>query len=305
MASFILIFLCLGAGLLLRRAALLNAQMIHGLNRFVVYVALPAVTLLQIHTLQISSDFWVPVSMAWLQFALGILFFLVLKRFLNLQAATFGALLLTSSLGNTSFVGVPLLEALYGTSALATGILTDQPGTFCVLGTVGVVAASIISQGRPSFSHVLKRIFCFPPFLALLLALFLRPFALPLPLTGVLEKLSATLIPVALVAVGAQLSISSEIFRRKRSLLMIGLIFKLILVPFTMYAFYDLICGQRNQMTEITIIESAMAPMITAAIVAEEYGFDAEIANLMVGIGIPASLLTVPLLWWFLHRSVD
>jgi len=39
--------------------------------------------------------------------------------------------------------------------------------------------------------------------------------------------------------------------------------------------------------------------MITSAIVATEYHLDAELANLMVGISIPLSFVTVPL-WNYL-----
>jgi predicted permease len=47
-----------------------------------------------------------------------------------------------------------------------------------------------------------------------------------------------------------------------------------------------------------------MAPMITAGILAHEYGLDPELGNLMVGIGIPLSLATVPIWAWVLARFV-
>ncbi len=53
-------------------------------------------------------------------------------------------------------------------------------------------------------------------------------------------------------------------------------------------------------MTHVTVIESAMATMITAAVVANEFNLDNELTNLMVGIGIPLSLATVPLWKYFL-----
>ena len=44
-----------------------------------------------------------------------------------------------------------------------------------------------------------------------------------------------------------------------------------------------------------------MAPMISSGILAVEFGFDEELAGLMVGVGIPLSFLTVPALnsWLF------
>jgi predicted permease len=55
-----------------------------------------------------------------------------------------------------------------------------------------------------------------------------------------------------------------------------------------------------HEIARITILEAAMAPMITGAIVAKENDLDPELCSLMVGIGIPLSLLSVPLLAWLL-----
>ena len=45
----------------------------------------------------------------------------------------------------------------------------------------------------------------------------------------------------------------------------------------------------------MTIFEAAMAPQIGAAIVAMEHKLDPPLVTLMVGIGIPLSFLTLPL----------
>ena len=51
---------------------------------------------------------------------------------------------------------------------------------------------------------------------------------------------------------------------------------------------------------KVTILEAAMATMITSAVVASDFNLDEELANLMVGISIPISLLSVPLWNYFL-----
>ena len=40
--------------------------------------------------------------------------------------------------------------------------------------------------------------------------------------------------------------------------------------------------------------------MITAAVVAREMDLDGDLAQLLVGIGIPLSFVTVTCWWWFL-----
>lgn len=52
--------------------------------------------------------------------------------------------------------------------------------------------------------------------------------------------------------------------------------------------------------TQVIVLESATATMITAAVAANEFNLDSEISNLMVGLSIPLSLITVPLWKYFL-----
>jgi predicted permease len=65
-----------------------------------------------------------------------------------------GCLILTAGLGNTSF-GFQLLK-LYGEEGLKTAILVDQPGSFVVLSTLGILVATIYSSGNPWFSNCQK-----------------------------------------------------------------------------------------------------------------------------------------------------
>jgi hypothetical protein len=110
-----------------------------------------------------------------------------------------------------------------------------------------------------------------------------------------LERLAQTLVPIALVAVGFQLKVSLEVLSRRARELSLGLVFKLVLAPVFFYGLYRGVMGSREFATHVTLLEAAMAPMITASVVATEFECDAELANLMVGVGIPLSLITVPI----------
>jgi len=72
-----------------------------------------------------------------------------------------------------------------------------------------------------------------------------------------------------------------------------GLSFKLFLAPIIFIILYVFLLSTRTFPVKITILQSAMAPMILGAVLAEEFGLNAEIANLMVGVGIPISIITV------------
>ena len=156
---------------------------------------------------------------------------------LNWSRAKTGALILTTGLANTSFVGIPLLQAVVGDEAISYALLADQPGSFLILST-------------------------------------LAPFS-----------------------VGFQSRFSYGVLQRRASPLLIGLGVRLVLIPsLFLMAFYSYFHGQELPLAaRVTLLEAGMATQITSAIVANEFHLDGEIANLMVAISIPLSLVSIPL----------
>lgn len=301
MANFILIFVCFVLGIFFRRYKFFPPNAPLALNRFVIYVSLPALTIAQIHRLDLSSgSMLVPVSMPWLTYVMGFAFFHFVGKKTKMPKKTIGTLTLTGSLGNTSFVGFPLLEALFGAGAIAVGILVDQPGSFLIAGSLGVASAAYYAGGSVRLKYIVRKVFTFPPFLSLLIAFPLRAITMPPEAFHVLDRLGATLIPLALVSVGMQLHFHPEKIKSNFKNLCWGLGYKLFLVPLVCTLVYLTIFQQYNQTTLVTLVEAAMAPMITAGIIAAEYDLDIELANLMVGLGIPISLVTAPAWAWVL-----
>lgn len=148
--------------------------------------------------------------MPWAMFILGAALFWTLARLLKLSAATTGGLMLVGGLANTSFIGLPMIEAFYGYSEMAVGIVIDQLGTYLVLSTLGIAIAAIYSEGAASAREIARRIVTFPPLLALRLAVALFRVDYPEWLSTVLVRLSDTLAPLALVSVGFQLRLTTS-----------------------------------------------------------------------------------------------
>ena len=128
MNSLILLILCFIAGMLLHRSRRMPENTPAVLNGFIIHVSLPALTLLYIHDLKFTSDIGLMAAMAWLLFGLAAGFFWLAGRWLNLSRGTVGALIITGGLGNTSFFGLPMIEAYYGHEGVASGIIVDQLG---------------------------------------------------------------------------------------------------------------------------------------------------------------------------------
>lgn len=301
MNNLILLILCFIAGVLLRRFKRMPDNAPATLNSFIIHVSLPALTLLYIHQLKFSGDVFLTGLMAWLVFGLSAGFFLLLGRWLNLSRTTTGALILVGGLGNTSFFGLPMVEAFYGKEGLTTAIIADQLGSFFALSVLGITVAGIYSSGRPTVAQIIKRIALFPPFISLCIALVLIPIEYADWFSVLLKRLGDTLAPLALLSVGLQLRLG-HIAEHKRNLAL-GLGFKLILAPLAISLLYVQMLGAHGLNMQVTLFEAAMPPMITAAIVASEHDLDPPLANLMVAIGLIISFFTLTA-WWYLLGAV-
>jgi len=301
MENIILIFVCLFLGILLQKVKSFPQNSHQVLNQFVIYISLPALAFYYIPKIKINSDLLFPIGVAWIGFGLSFLFFSLLGKSLGWSKKLIGCLVLTGGLGNTAFVGFPVIEALYGKEGLETAIIVDQPGTFVVLSTLGILVATYYSRGTASASMILKKILFFPPFIGFAIAALMNvvQFDFVNEMQIVFQKLGATVTPVALIAVGLQLT-----FERKSKhwgFLTLGLAFKLLIMPAFFCVFYLFILGKTGKVFDVSIMESAMAPMITASILASTYGLKPKLSSMMIGFGIPLSFITLAFWFWILQ----
>ncbi|CAD0007973.1 AEC family transporter [Flavobacterium chungangense] len=299
MNNFILIFFFLFLGLLLQKVKGFPSNTYKVLNKIVIYLCLPAITLYHIPKIKWSNELLFPIGAGWITFILAFVFFHFLGKKLKWSNKLIGCLILTAGLSNSSFLGYPIIEALFGKKGLETAVLVDQPGTFVMVSTLGVFVAAFYSKGSPDTLSIIRKILLFPPFIMFVLACLMNvyDYDLDLNIQSILLKTGSFVTPLALLSVGLQLSFDRKSQHWK--FLRLGLFFKLILVPFVLLVIYVFIFNQHSEAIKITIMETAMAPMITGAILASTYGLKPKLSSMMIGFGIPVSFLTLAI-WYFI-----
>lgn len=303
MENILLIFVCMLLGFGFRRTTIFPPFSYKVLNQFVIYISLPSIALYYIPKLMVSSKLLYPLGIAWLGFVFSFAFFSILGKLFGWSKKMIGCLVIVAGLGNTSFVGYPVIEALYGKEALQTAVIVDQPGSFVVVSTLVILIASMYSRTVSNSNEVLKKIILFPPFIAFALSVVLNIMHLdfPLVLQSVFQRLGSTVTPIALVAVGMQLEFDGN--SKHWRFLFLGLFFKLILTPLFFYLLYVVVLKANGLDIKVSILESAMAPMITGAIVAVNYGLKPKLAIMMIGFGIPLSFLTL-IFWYYVLKFI-
>lgn len=293
MAALVLLCVCLGLGVLVARFAHPPAGLAQGLNWWVLRIALPALVLDLIPRVHFERQFWFLTAANWLAFAGGAVFFALLGRALGWSRGRVGALMLVGGLGNTAFMGYPMIEALRGAGSLPLAVIGDQTGCFTAL-VFGGTAVTALYAGRALHpAEMLRQLLSFPPLQALVLGVLLGLAGDPWPmLHDLCGRLAATLSPLALFSVGLQ-----QRLRLPRILpaLSCGLAWKLLLAPALCWLL-GWACGVTGLVLAVGVLQAAMPPMISAAILAEQYGLEPALANAMLAIAILLSLISVPYL---------
>jgi len=296
MDNIVLLGLCLILGVLLGATDRMPAQAPATINSFIIHISLPALILLRLHAVEAQPGFLAAAAMPWIVFVVIGALIWVGGRAAGFSQGTIGALILTAGLGNTSFVGLPMIEMFFGHHALPIGIMIDQLGSYLVLGTLGIWVACVLNHEDTSARAMARQILTFPPLIAVVLALVLIPFDYPAWLTRLLSRLGDTLAPLALVSVGLQLHPS--MLRGHVAALGTGLTCKLLLAPLLIALALPALAPAGSEIWRVSVFEAAMGPSIGGGVVASQHKLNDSVVSLMIGIGIPLSLFTASLWWW-------
>ena len=295
MINFVLIAVCIIAGMIFKSTKTIHPDAHKGINTWVLYLALPAVSFKYLPKVQWSLEMLFPILSTVLIAVGSWILVLFYSRIKNYSRRSRSTMELASGYSNTSFIGFPLIAAFYGEQYLSIAIICDQT-MFLMLSTMGIITAlkGGSKSGKISSIFILKRLFTFPPFLGCLSALILSQFfnldfAEPL-----FDKLAATVAPLALFSVGLQLKFNG--WRKLMPQISTSMLYKLILAPLCVLLL-ALVFDIKEDIAKISIFEAAMPTVITSSIIAEQFRLNTKLINLIIGISILVGFVTTGI--WF------
>jgi predicted permease len=295
MENFALILIAITIGYIIQRLNIFSKEAATILNQFAIYISLPAMILLQVPKLTFSIDSLIPIIIAWSVMICSAILILLFSKFFSFSKEVTGSLMLVSILTNSSFLGIPIINAYMGESALPYILVYDQLGTFIAFALYGTFIVSYYSNKKEiSFKLFTLKIITFPPLISLIVALLLMGVEFHPIISKVLNSFASTIVPIALVAVGLQLQF--KLPREDLKPFSVSLFVKLIFAPIIAI----LVCkifGWNNQASMVSIMEAAMAPMITAGAIAAMAGLAPRLSSAIVGYGILISFVTTGFLF--------
>ena len=301
MENFVLIGLFVLLGMLFQRLKSFPKDTAQVLNMFALYVSLPALVLLKAPQITFSRAALIPLLIPWGMLLFSLALILLGARLWRWPRSVVGVLLLIVPLGNTSFLGIPIIQAFFGPAGLPHLIIYDQLGTMLIFSTYGSLILALYGrEGKLDFPAITRRMILFPPTIALMAGFALRPWPYSQRLEQSLHNISLSLVPLVMTAIGFQLRLRLQ--PKVFAPLSFGLAVKLIAAPLVAFTVCRL-TGVTGPEVEVSVIEAGMPPMVTAGALAVVAGMDAELSIALVGVGIVLSFGTLPLLYWILQLS--
>lgn len=236
--------------------------------------------------------------------------FYIIGRSFHWNSETRIATTLCCGLGNTSFLGLPILKVFYGEKITNSVLIIDQFGTFLCLAIPGfILSLNFFIQKRsgkkrkPGRIHSEKALY-FSSFSCFTFSFLLRFFTISESIHSVFKILGETLVPIALFTVGFQMEFPTLESKSEKSEnfiqpLFVGLVYKLLLSPIVIFITYRFLDVSHLR---VAVLEAAMAPMITASIVSIQMGFRPALSALFPGVGILVSIPTLFLFYMILEN---
>lgn len=260
---------------------------------FIIYFSLPAIVFSKIYPLSLDT------KILWLilMFMAIIFFNLFLSycvgKIMRLNRVTLATFMIMATFGNTSFIGFSYIDAFYGQDYIVYGVIYDIFGSFLLLVSVGMIIITWGSGRKNSVLNISKSIFLFPPMIMFIITIFAKNFEIPKFLIYTSTNLGATLVPIAMIAIGMKLELK-HIFT-KLHIVTVAVVLKMLIIPIIVLFVFKYFYGIDETWVKVTIIEVAMPPMTMAAVLAIKGGLDEKIAINSLVLGVIVSLFTITL----------
>ncbi len=270
------------------------------LTRVVYYLLLPALILQATWKSALPENFSSIIFIAAICVIVPFLLIYAYGRWRKLTAPTLGAILIAGSFPNTTYMGIPILGALFGEWTRNLIIAYDQMSCTPLILTLGVTAASRLGNHQkiePPYKALSK----VPALWAGLMGLILFQFDLPIPvlINSTLDILASAVSPIMLIALGMALELK-KLDRQSLEIANVLALMQLLCVPLCAYLLAQSL-GMSGEILQAITLEAAMPPMIFGLVLCDRFGLDSHFYARIVTYATALSLVSLPLIYTLMN----
>jgi len=265
---------------------------------FVIYFSLPAMVFVKIYPLKLDLEILNLIFMFNTIIIVNLILTYYIGKFLKFDKKTLATFIVVGTFGNTSFIGFSYIDAFYGQDYVVYALIYDLFGSFLLVVSIGTIIINWGSGQTVRFGAMSKKVLFFPPIIMFFITVFLKLFPIPLFVMNTAETIGATLVPLAMIAIGMKLELKNIFYKFKTTTLLLSI--KMLIMPILVMFGFSIFYNLDDTWSKVTILEVAMPPMTTAVILAIQGGLDERLAINALVIGVLISLLSVTGFYYFL-----
>jgi len=289
-----LIMVC-GAGWRFAKPAGLTAEQTRQvLTTVVYYLLLPAMVLEVLWSADIGLHSFQYTLLGMVSIAFAMLCLWLIGALFRFEGRRLGAMILAAAFPNVTYLGLPVLEQTFGHWSRSVVIQMDLFATTPLLFTAGVMVARHYGEETADKPKSLWLFFNAPPFWAAAVAVILNINGLVAPVwfSGVLQKLSASVVPLMLFSLGLALSWKAVKVRNIPYVIPVIAI-KMALMPlFAMLLVRHLPIAFEYQAA--AVLDLSMPSMLLGIVFCDRYRLDSSLYAMAVTVTTAVSLITLP-----------
>jgi len=279
---------------MLRPAGLTAEQTRLVLTTFVYYLLLPAMVLDVLWTADIGLQ-----SFQYTILGVGCIVFAMLCIWMvgtlfKFEDKRLGAMILAAAFPNVTYLGLPVLEQTFGSWARSVVIQMDLFATSPFLFTIGIMVVRHYGENTAAKPKSALSFLNAPPFWAAAIAVTLNLNGLVAPVwfAGVLQKLSAAVVPLMLVSLGLALNWKAVTGRNIPYVLPVILI-KMLLMPLFAIVLASYL-PMEGKYKAAAVLDMAMPSMVLGLVFCDRYRLDSALYAMTVTVTTALSLITLP-----------
>ncbi len=292
-------FIIILPGYILKRAGILTKEHTEGMSSLITHVTYPC---LVINAMQMEFSMRVLNNCKYvvLIFMGVILVCMALSKLVvklvKLPASRSSMLAFMLVFGNTGFVGLPVLNGLFGSEAVFYGALCDASyDVFMFTIGVSLIQSSAAGGEKRKWKETLKGILN-PCFFGVIIGLTLYVCRITLPeiIGGPVQSVGAVTGPLAMMIVGSHLGDLNlkKLFMEKHAYLVCFL--KLMISPIVALVLVKLIIGTGSLLASVLVLQAAMPVAMCCVIFSEQYKADVNFATQGVLLSTVLCIFTIP-----------
>ncbi|GAA5819689.1 MAG: AEC family transporter [Methanobrevibacter sp. CfCl-M3] len=291
--TFLSIIILILIGYLLKKTELLKSDDVKPLNTILINILMPCMIFIALYTgdRNLFPKLWIMPFIPMLPALIVGLFTSITLKILNYSKVKILSFILVVILGNTAYMGYPIILGIFGSDGLIRAIFFDISTPILFLFVSILLTAKV--NGDPK--AILKNLIGFPILWGFSLGIIFNIFNIDIGsvLENTIENIGAAAIPIAMFCLGLSLSLSR--MRKNFKVVSFVSLMKLILYPVLSFIICILL-GLKGIEFNIGVIESAMPSSILSLALTINYNLDNELVADCIFFSTIVSFISLPII---------